>query len=160
MHSYITYEFKFFFWFCFWDEWITLSHYGKTNKATGTWNVGLCFHVSHENTLLYQLSLCFNNIPTWWIWWWHIANLETMYNVVRDILKLPDDNGKIPKLNRLVDSSIPVYEIVSLLDGKLAGWSSVSCVPTKRKPCTILYKSPLLRCTQPIKYVCQVLFYS
>ena len=83
-----------------------------------------------------------------------------MYNVVQDNLKLPDDSGKIPKLNRVVDSSILDCEIVSLLDGKLVKWSNDSCVPTKRKPCTILYKSPLLRCTQTVKYMCQVLFYS
>ena len=34
--------------------------------------------------------------------------------------KLPDDNGKVPKPNRVVGDSIPSREIVSLLDEKLA----------------------------------------
>ena len=52
---------------------------------------------------------------------------------VRDDLKLPDDSGEVPKLNGVVGGSIPNREIVSLLGGKLARWSSASCVTKKRK---------------------------
>ena len=48
-------------------------------------------------------------------------------------LKLLDVSGKIPKPNRVVDGLIPGREIISLLDGKLAGWSSASCVSKKLK---------------------------
>lgn len=51
----------------------------------------------------------------------------------RDDPKLSDDIGKIPKPNREVSSSIPDSEIISLLNGKLARWSSGSCVPNKRR---------------------------
>jgi hypothetical protein len=53
--------------------------------------------------------------------------------VVRDDLKLPDDSGKVPKLNGEVGDSIPGCEIVFLLDGKLARWSSASCIPKRKK---------------------------
>ena len=39
--------------------------------------------------------------------------------MVRDDLKLPDDIGKVPKLNGVVDGAIPTCAIVFLLDGKL-----------------------------------------
>ena len=35
--------------------------------------------------------------------------------MLQDDLKLPDDSGKVPKLNGMVGSSIPGYEIISLL---------------------------------------------
>lgn len=47
--------------------------------------------------------------------------------------KLSDDSGKVPKLDGAVGGSILGYEIISLLDGKLASWSSASCVPKKTK---------------------------
>ena len=37
-------------------------------------------------------------------------------------------NGEVSKPNRVVGGSIPSCEVVSLLDGKLAMRSSVSCV--------------------------------
>ena len=43
--------------------------------------------------------------------------------------KLPYDSGEVPKPNEVVGGSIPGREIVSLLDGKLARWSSASNVP-------------------------------
>ena len=52
-----------------------------------------------------------------------------------------DDNGEVPKPNEAVGSSIPSREIVSLLDKKLAKWSSTSNVPKNKtkqnKPGTI-----------------------
>ena len=52
---------------------------------------------------------------------------------VWDDLKLRDDRGKVSKPNRVVDGSIPGYEIVPLLDRKLAKLSSASCFPQKEK---------------------------
>ena len=40
---------------------------------------------------------------------------------VQDDSKLPNDSGKVPKLNRVVGGLLPDCEIVSLLDGKLVG---------------------------------------
>ena len=48
--------------------------------------------------------------------------------MVRDDPKLPDNSGKVPNPNKVVGGSIPNREIVSLLDGKLARWSSASCI--------------------------------
>ena len=48
---------------------------------------------------------------------------------VRGDPKLLDDSGEVPKLNGVAGGSILGREIVSLLDGKLARWSSASCVP-------------------------------
>lgn len=44
-----------------------------------------------------------------------------------------DDNGDVPKPYGVVGGSIPDRKIVSLLDRKLAKWSSASWVPTKIK---------------------------
>lgn len=56
---------------------------------------------------------------------------------VQDDSKLPDDSGKVSKLNGVVGSSIPHCEIVSLLDGKLAGGQAhpmfQNCLPTHTK---------------------------
>jgi hypothetical protein len=59
----------------------------------------------------------------------------SVHNEIRDDPELPDDNGKAPKPNGMVGSSIPDHEIVSLLDEKLAKWPSASCtcVPKKEK---------------------------
>jgi hypothetical protein len=62
-----------------------------------------------------------------------INSTKARVGVVRDEPKLPDDSGEVPKPNRVVDGSIPGYEIVSLLDGKLTRWSSASCVPKRTK---------------------------
>ena len=53
--------------------------------------------------------------------------------VVLDDPKLPYDNGELPKLYEVVGSLIPSRDIVSLLDGKLARWSSASCIPKKKR---------------------------
>jgi hypothetical protein len=52
--------------------------------------------------------------------------------VVRDDLKLLDDGGEVLQLNGVVGVSIHGYENVSMLDGILANWSSVSCVPQNK----------------------------
>ena len=39
---------------------------------------------------------------------------------IRDDPKLSDDSGEVPKLNGVVDGSIPNCEIVFLLDGKIS----------------------------------------
>ena len=56
---------------------------------------------------------------------------------VRDDSKLPNDSGKASKLNGVIGGSIPDREIVSLLDGKLAGGQVPhvfqNCVPTHKK---------------------------
>ena len=62
-----------------------------------------------------------------------IDSTKVRVGVVRDDPKLPDDSGEVPKPNRMVDGSIPGYEIFSLLDGKLTRWSSASCVPKGTK---------------------------
>ena len=49
--------------------------------------------------------------------------------MVGDNSKLPDDSGEVPRLNRVVGGSISSYEIVFLLDMKLARWSNAFCVP-------------------------------
>jgi hypothetical protein len=51
---------------------------------------------------------------------------------VQDEPKLLDDSGKVPKLNEVIGGSIPGCKIISLLDGKLAKWSSTSYVPKKQ----------------------------
>ena len=63
-----------------------------------------------------------------------------MKGVVRDDPKLLDDNGKVLKANEVVGGSIPGCEIISLLDGKLGRWSSVSCVPNKNKNYVPMFK--------------------
>jgi hypothetical protein len=37
--------------------------------------------------------------------------------MIQDDPKLPDESGKVLKLNAVVGGSIPNYEIISLLDG-------------------------------------------
>ena len=49
------------------------------------------------------------------------------------ISPLSVDSGEIPESNGLVGGSNPNCEIISLLDGKLARSSSVSCIPRKEK---------------------------
>ena len=41
-------------------------------------------------------------------------------------LKLPDDGGEIPKFQGKIGGLNPDYEISSLLNGKLAWWSTAS----------------------------------
>jgi hypothetical protein len=53
--------------------------------------------------------------------------------LVRDDPKLLDDSEGEPKPNGVVGGSILSREIASLLDGKLAMWSSTSRVPKKSK---------------------------
>ena len=53
--------------------------------------------------------------------------------VVYDDHELSDDSGEVPKQNGVGGGSTPDCEIVSLLDGKLARWSSASCVPKRKK---------------------------
>jgi hypothetical protein len=53
--------------------------------------------------------------------------------MVQDDPKLSDDSGEGLKSNKVVGGSIPGHEIVSLLDEKLARWSSASCVPKRKK---------------------------
>jgi hypothetical protein len=43
------------------------------------------------------------------------------------------DSGEVPEPKGLVGGSNPNREIVYLLDGKLARWSSVSCVKKNKK---------------------------
>ena len=52
----------------------------------------------------------------------------TSIGYVRDDPNPPDNSGEVPKLNGVVGGSISDCEIVSLLDGKLATWSSASYV--------------------------------
>ena len=53
-----------------------------------------------------------------------------LHAMVRDGRKLPDESGKVPKLNRANGGLIPNCEIVSLIDGnQLAKWSTAYCVP-------------------------------
>ena len=54
-------------------------------------------------------------------------------NTIRIGDKLPDESGEVPKPNRVIDGSILGHGIVSLLDGKLARWSSASCVPKRKR---------------------------
>ena len=56
-----------------------------------------------------------------------------MEDKVRHDPKLLDDSGMVPNLNGVACGSIHGCETVSILDGKLAMWSSASCVPKKRK---------------------------
>ena len=53
--------------------------------------------------------------------------------MVRNDPKLPDDSDELPKPNEAVGGSVPDCGIVSLLDGKLARWSSTSCIPKKQQ---------------------------
>ena len=59
-------------------------------------------------------------------------------SMLQDDTKLPDDSGEVPKPNGVIGNSIPGCEIVSLLDRKLASWSSAPCVPKKKKLCGLL----------------------
>ena len=51
--------------------------------------------------------------------------------LMRDNPNLLDDSANVPTLNIVVGGSIFDHEIICLLDGKLARWSSASCVPQK-----------------------------
>lgn len=53
--------------------------------------------------------------------------------MVRDDPNLLYDSEEASKVDGVVGGSNPSYEIVSLLDGKLIMWSSVSCIPKKTK---------------------------
>ena len=57
------------------------------------------------------------------------------WSLVQDNPKLLDDNGEVPKPNRVVGGLIPGHTIISLLDGKLpvVRWSNTSCVSKKEK---------------------------
>jgi hypothetical protein len=57
----------------------------------------------------------------------------SLSKLVREDPKLWDDKGKIPKHNKLIGGLITDREMVSLLDEKPTRWSSVSCVPKKKK---------------------------
>ena len=61
--------------------------------------------------------------------------------MVRDDPKLLDDSGKVPIPNGVVGGSIPGREIVSLLDRKLAMWSTTSCVPVKLNKSSTMHSS-------------------
>jgi hypothetical protein len=53
--------------------------------------------------------------------------------MAQDDSKLPDGNGKVPKLNGVVGCSILGCEIVFLLDIILSRWSNASYVPNIMK---------------------------
>ena len=53
--------------------------------------------------------------------------MTMIMGVVRDDTKMLDGSGKVAELNGVNGGSIPGCEIVSLLDGNLAWWSSASC---------------------------------
>ena len=57
-----------------------------------------------------------------YVCWWN----QHTNKLVKDDPKLLDDSGKVPKPNRVVGGLNPRCEIVSLLDKKLAMWSSTS----------------------------------
>jgi hypothetical protein len=64
----------------------------------------------------------------------HCTQIQSRYiYLVRDDPKLPDDSGHVPKPNGVVGNSILGRENVSLLDEKLARWSSASCFSKKNK---------------------------
>ena len=56
-----------------------------------------------------------------------------VYWVMGDDPKLLNNKREVPKLNIVVNGSIPGYEIVSLRYRKLGRWSSASCVLKKKK---------------------------
>ena len=61
------------------------------------------------------------------------SHLKKPYQLIQADPKLLDDSGEVPKLTWVVGGLIPICEIVSLLDEKLAMWSSISCVSKKPK---------------------------
>ena len=63
--------------------------------------------------------------------------------MVQDDPKLLDDNGKLPKANRVVGGLIPGHEIVYVLDILLARWSITSSLPKKTKQLLTMYMKQL-----------------